>query len=228
LNFIGQKYVGGDTYNKAMPTTFPRRLSPALAGMLAVAGVEFFLATAVVLQYLRADLDWVKAPLSFYLIGPHSAWLISAYFILAASILLVGLGLHGELSPPARSLPTLLLFVAAALCICTVALAHTDLPGGAHLTPEGRLHNSAAILAFVCAPLGMLLQAWRLRYDPRWRVHHRRALTLALLIFAVLLVYALHWLPTGAMQKSAILLIVLWLLMTGRWLSLTWIRREAA
>lgn len=207
---------------------FPHRLTPALAGALAVLGVQFFLGVALVLQYLRADLDWVTAPLSFYLIGPYSAWLITAYFALAASILLVGFGFHQELSPQARSGLTLLLFGVSALCVCTVALAHTDLPGTRQLTPQGLLHNSAAILAFVSAALGMLLQAWRLRYDPLWRERHRRALILALLTFAVLLAYALlKQLPRGVMQKSAILLIVAWLLMSGRWLTLTWKRALA-
>ena len=208
-----------------MSPTFPRRFTPALAGLLAVIGLEFFLAVALVLQYLRTDLDWVKAPLSFYLIGPHSAWLITAYFALAASILLVGLGFHRELAPPARSVVALLLFGVSGLCVCVVALAHMDLPGAARFTGEGQLHNAAAILAFASASFGMLLQAWQLRYDPRWRARHPRALALALLTFAVLLVYALlSWLPRGALQKSAILLIVLWLLMTGRWLTLTWMR----
>ena len=212
-----------------MPLSFPRRFSPALAGALAVIGVEFFLGVAIVLQYLRMDLDWVKTPLSFYLIGPHSGWLITAYFMLAGSILMVGLGFHRELIPEARSGLTLSLFAVSALCVCTVALAHTDLPGAARFTPEGLLHNMVAILAFLCAAAGMLLQAWRLRYDPRWRERHRRALLLALLTLAVLLVYALlTWLPRGALQKSAILLIVLWLLMTGRWLTLTWMRKVEA
>ena len=210
-----------------MLMTFPRRFSPALAGALAVLGLQFFLVVALVLQYRRSDLDWVTAPLSFYLMGPYSAWLINAYFMLAACILLVGFGFHRELTPEARSGPTLLLFSVSALCVCTVALAHTDLPGTAHFTPQGLLHNSAAILAFVSAASGMLLQAWRLRYDPRWRPRHSRALMLALLIFAVLLAYALlKQLPRGAMQKSAILLIVVWLLMAGRWLTLTWVRAE--
>jgi hypothetical protein len=208
--------------------TLPRRLTPALAGALAVLGLQFFLGVALTLQYLRVDLDWVTAPLSFYLIGPYSAWLIAAYFMLAASILLVGFGFHRELSPQARSSLTLLLFGVSAFCVCTMALAHTDLPGAAHFTPEGLLHNSAAILAFVSATLGMLLQAWRLRYDPRWRPRHSRALILASLTFAVLLAYALlKQLPRGAMQKSAILLIVVWLLISGRWLTLTWVRAEA-
>jgi len=212
-----------------MPPTFPRRLSPALAGILAVIGLEFFLVTALVMQYLRADLDWVKAPLSYYLIGPHSGWLITAYFFLAASILLVGLGFYRELAPPARSIVAVMLFAAAALCVCIVALAHMDMPGTARFTAEGRLHNAAATLAFACASFGMLLQAWQLRHDPRWRARYPQALVLALLTFALLLAYELlAWLPRGALQKSAILLIVLWLLMTGRWLSLTWMKRLTA
>jgi hypothetical protein len=212
-----------------MLLTFPRRLSPALAGALAVLGAEFFLAVAVVLQYLRTDHDWIATPLSFYLIGPHSGWLIAAYFALAAALLLVGLGFHLDLTPEARSRPALLLFGVSALSVCIVALAHTDLPGSTGLTPEGRLHNAAAILAFVSASLGMLLQAWWLRYDVRWRPRHHPALAWAVLAFAALWVYALlPWLPRGAMQKSVILLIVLWLLMAGRWLTLTWMRKDPA
>lgn len=203
----------------------PPRFRPALAGALAVLGLEFFLAVAAVLQYLRADQDWVTAPLSFYLMGPHSAWLIAAYFALALSIALVGWGLYMDLSPPVRHRPTLWLFGIAALCVCTVALAHTDLPGAAHLSPEGMLHNTAAILAFAASGLGMLLQAWWLRYDTRWRMRHRKAFLLAAVTFAALCAYVLFpGLPRGVSQKFVILLIVLWLLMSARWLTLTWTR----
>ena len=208
--------------------SLPRRLTPALAGVLAVVAAEFFLATAVVLQYLRVDHDWVTTPLSFYLIGPHSGWLIAAYFALAVALVMVGLGFHLDMPPQRRSRWAPWLFGVSALCLCIVALAHTDLPGAARFTPVGLLHNSAAILAFLSASLAMLLQAWWLRYDARWRGRQRPALFLAALIFAALWVYTLlPSLPRGAMQKSVILLIVLWLLMTGRWLSLTW-KRSAA
>ena len=208
-----------------MQFKLPPRLRPALAGALAVLGLEFFLVVAVALQYARVDQDWIAAPLSLYLMGPHSSWLIAAYFALAASIFLVGWGLYLDLAPPVRHRPTLGLFGIAALCVCTVALAHTDLPGAAHLSPVGMLHNTAAILAFAAAGIGMLLQAWWLRYDPHWKVPYRLSFLLALLTFAALCSYVLFpGLPRGATQKFVILLIVLWLLMSARWLTLSWKR----
>ncbi|HSN18817.1 MAG TPA: DUF998 domain-containing protein [Gammaproteobacteria bacterium] len=208
-----------------MKSPIPAQYIPAIAGVVAVAGLEFFLVVAVTLQYLRPDQDWVTTPLSFYLIGPHSGWLIAAYFALALSIFLVGWGFHMDLLPPLRSRAILALFGIAASGVCTVAVAHTDLPGAGHLTPEGMLHNTAAIVAFAAAGIGMLLQAWWLRYDSRWRDRHRIAFLLAVLAFAALWTYVLlPWLPRGATQKFVILLIVLWLLMAARWLTLTWTR----
>lgn len=208
-----------------MHLDIPHRFRPAIAGAVAVLGLEFFLAVAALMQYLRPDQDWVSAPLSFYLLGPHSGWLVAAYFALAASIFLVGWGFYTDLAPSGRSRAILGLFGLAAVGVCTVAVAHTDLPGAAELTPEGRLHDTAAIVAFVAAAIGMLLQAWWLRYDARWRERHRPALLLAALAFTALCVYALvPWLPRGATQKFVILLIVLWLLMAARWLQLTWAR----
>jgi hypothetical membrane protein len=225
LKRIASEYVGGDSYNKAMKGPFSAELVPALAGALAVVGLEFFLGVAVVLQFLRMDHDWVTAPLSFYLLGPDSAWLITAYFVLALAMFLVGLGFHLDLATAARNRLALGLFALAGISVCVVALAHTDLPGVARLTPEGELHNAAAILAFLSASLGMLLQSWQLRLDPRWRERHRKALLLAVLSFAMLWVYALvPGLPRGATEKFVILLIVLWFLMMGRWLTLTWMR----
>ena len=211
-----------------MSTRLLARFIPALAGVLAVVGLDLFLAVALLLQYLRSDLDWITAPLSFYLIGPHGGWLVAAYFALALSLLAVGWGLHADLLPAVRSRLALLLFATAAACVCIVALAHTDLPGAGRLTPMGTLHNAAATLAFVTASFAMLLQAWRLRHDPRWRAQHPKAFVLAVLIFAALLAYALFpWLPRGITQKFVILLIVLWLLMSARWLTLTWKRGAA-
>lgn len=208
-----------------MKLPIPPRLVPALAGAVAVVGLEFFLVVAIVLQYLRPDQDWVTTPLSFYLIGPHSGWLVAGYFALAMSIFLVGWGFHIDLAARARNRPTLWLFGIAALSVCTVAVAHTALPGATYLTPEGTLHNTAAIVAFVTAGVGMLLQAWWLRYDTRWKERHRKAMIVAVLTCAALWIYVLFpWLPRGITQKFVILLIVLWLLMSSRWLTLTWTR----
>jgi uncharacterized membrane protein len=113
------------------------------------------------------------------------------------------------------------------VAICIVALAHTDLPGGPAPTGHGLLHNLAALLAFLCVSLAMLMQSLRFRHDPQWRPYFRLAFALALLTFAALLTYAL-WtaLPRGITQKTVILLIVLWLLLAARWLMQT--RRHQA
>jgi hypothetical protein len=208
-----------------MKLPFSPALLPAVAGALAVLGLEFFLMVSVALQFLRADYDWITTPLSFYLLGPYRVWLIAAYFVLAAAILLVALGFYRDLAPEARSGAPLLLFATAALSVCIVALAHTDTPQGPNPTGHGILHNAAAALAFLSVTVAMLIQSWRLRYDPRWKKHHMKALLLSSATFAALWLYAL-WgaLPRGVTQKFVILLIVLWLLMAGRWLMQTRLR----
>lgn len=202
---------------------------PALCGALATAAVTFFIVTALILQFVRPDYDWLRTPLSFYLLGPESGWLVTAYFALAMALALIGYGYHRELIAHPLQRSALGLFLFGAVCVCLVALAHTDLPGVRHFTPVGLLHNAAAISAFLAVTLAMLLQSWCLRYDARWRSRHTRALLLAVAAFAALWVYAL-WtaLPRGAAQKTVILLILWWLLLAGRWLSLTRLRARPA
>ena len=205
-----------------MKLPFSPALSPALAGALAVLGVEFFLIVSVALQFVRGDYDWIATPLSFYLLGPYSGWLIAAYFTLAGGIALLAWAFHRELAPSIHNRAPLVLFVAGAVCVCIVALAHTNTHRDPVFTLHGLIHNTAAAFAFLCVTLGMLFQSWRFHGDPYWGKYHRRALILAAVTFAALWVYALwHALPTGLAQKCVILLIVLWLLMAGRWLMLT-------
>ena len=197
----------------------PRPLLPALAGALAMPALAFFFATALALQFMRADLDWLRTPISFYLLGPDSAWLVAGYFALGAALLLVGLGLHFALAPAARRVLAPLLFAVAAAGVMLVALAHTDTLQDPLPTARGFVHNLAAALAFLSACVAMLLQSWCFRGDPRWRPHFRAGFGLAVAAFAALWLYAL-WgaLPRGGAQKFVILLIVLWLLLACRWL----------
>ena len=186
-------------------------------GVVGMAGASAFFVTAFVLQLLRSDFDWVAIPLSFYLLGPYSGWLIAAYFALSLAILCIGAGLYSAGGPNRSALP-LLLFAAGAVCVSVVALAHTD-TSSEQLTPVGFLHSLAALAAFLCVSLAMPLQSWGWRRDPRWRPHFLRAFSLALLNAAALVVYALDVFPRGATQKFVILLIVLWLMLAARWLT---------
>ncbi len=181
--------------------------------------LAFFFAAALALQFMRADLDWLASPISFYLLGPYSGWLVAGYFALAAALLLVGLGLHFAVEPAGRHLLAPVLFAVAAAGVILVALAHTDMLQDPLPTARGFVHNLAAALAFLSACTAMLLQSWSFRNDPRWRPHFRAGFILAAAAFAALWLYAL-WggLPRGGAQKFVILLILLWLLLACRWL----------
>lgn len=187
--------------------TATRRLAAlALAGMLA------FLASSLAAQFLRPDLDWAATPNSFYLIGPWGGMVRIGYYALAVALVLLGLAARRALSPAARSAAPLLLFALGGVGLTLTALAPTDTwqhPPTLH----GFVHGVAAQTAFLCSATAMLLQAWRLRGDTRWRRHFPFAFGWAALCFALLWVQVL-WraLPRGASQKILILLMLGWLL----------------
>lgn len=189
-------------------------------GVVAMLGLACFFVISLVLQFVRADLDWYTTALSFYLLGPYSGWLIAGYFALAAAILCVAAGCHLALEAENRRLLTAALFGVGALSVAVVALAHTDTHADPGPSLHGSIHQIAALSAFLCVTLAMLLQSWAFRGDGRWRGHFLRAFVLASATFAALWVYGL-WtaLPRGASQKFVILLIVLWLMLVSRWLT---------
>lgn len=191
--------------------------------------LAYFLGASMALQFTRGDYDWIGDPLSFYLIGPDSGWLILGFFALGAGILGVGLGLHASVQVTRLRSASLSLFVTAAFATCVVALLQTDLPGGPNPTVHGMLHYAAASLAFLSVTVAMLIQSWCLRRDPRWQRHFRKAFALAVLTFVSLAAYAL-WraLPRGVSEKFVILLIVLWLLLASRWLMQTRLHQTAS
>lgn len=189
-------------------------------GVAAMLGLAYFFISSLVLQFVRSDYDWVNAPLSFYLVGPNSQWLIAGFFALAMGVFCVAIGLHLGLTTAALRRTSLALFLVDSIAICVVALVHTDTSGGNGPTPHGVVHYIAATIAFLSVTLGMLTQSWRFRSDRRWQRHFRRAFPLAVVTFAGLWLYAL-WreLPRGAAEKAVILLIVLWLMLVSRWLT---------
>ncbi|MBB1059514.1 DUF998 domain-containing protein [Marilutibacter spongiae] len=188
---------------------------PARMGEIALAGICAFAAAATAAQWLRADLDWQHAPLSFYLVGPYGTWVQGAYFALALALVLLGVGWYRTLRPAARSAAPLLLFVAAAVSLAVTALAGTGRAGSSP-SLEALVHGVAAQTAFLCVTVAMLLQAWRLRGDPVWRHRFAAAFALALLAFIGLWVHAL-WreAPRGLTQKVEILLILSWLALSA-------------
>ncbi len=197
----------------AVGSAGPRRLATA-----ALAGVSVFALVGVAVQFLRPDLDWRHAPMSFYLLGAYGLWLQAAYCVLGGALLLLAAGYYRALQPQARSAAPGLLFAMAAAGLCVTAIADSNLPQR-EPTLQGWLHGVAAQTAFLCVTTAMLLQSWRLRADPRWRSRFARAFLLAIAAFAAVWVLAL-WreAPRGLAQKAVIALIVGWLALAAAWL----------
>lgn len=187
-------------------------------GMAAVAGMLAFVAVCAAVQWLRTDLDWMRAPLSFYLLDRYGHLVQAAYAALAVALVLLGAGYYRALQPAARSAAPLLLFVVGALALCVTAAEHSNLPQRAP-TLEGYVHGIAAQTAFLCVSVAMLLQSWRLRADPRWRPRFACAFGYAALCFAALWVQAgWHDVPRGLTQKLLIAVMLGWLLLAAWWL----------
>lgn len=205
---------GGTTPGAQVP---PTPLMRPMAG-IAIAGIALFVVSAVALQFMRAEFDWVRVPMSFYLLGDEGRWLQAGYVALACAIVALAVGWYRALPAPVRSGAPVLLFLLAAAGLCVTAFAPTNQPG---LPPTfaGWLHGVAAQTAFLCVTTAMLLQAWRLRADPRWRRRFVVAFALAVAAFAGVWLLAL-WreLPRGLAQKVLVATIVSWLAMMSIWL----------
>jgi hypothetical protein len=188
-------------------------------GIVASVGLLVFVAIALAVQYLRTDLDWMNAPLSFYLLDAYGHWLQLAYFALAIALVSLGSGYYIALRDGRRSLAPWLLFACAGVGLCVTALEHSNLPGRAS-TLEGFVHGTAAQTAFLCVTVAMLLQSWWFRYDVHWRARFPLAFALALVCFAAIWLDALwRGMPRGLEQRLVIVVIVAWLLLAASWLT---------
>ncbi len=191
------------------------------SGLICLVAVIVFLSTAIVLQWLRTDLDWRQDPLSAYLKGPYGGWLRMAYYALSMALVLLGAGLNRVLQPQARSTVPAFLLAVAGIALALTAISETDLPLLDH-AQENLLHRLAALTTFLSVTLAMMVQSWRFHYDEVWRVHVALALPLAVASFIALWIYAYwHGLPEGLRQKTVISMILLWL-GTAAW----WLRHE--
>ena len=198
----------------------PKAAPPArILGAIALIGVGIFATVCAAVQFLRRDYAWLRVPLSFYALGPYGRAVVASYFALSAGLVSLGLGWYRTLAREARSAAPLLLFVIGAFALGSTAIDFTDVPNRPP-TFHGFMHVLAAGAAFLCVTVAMLLQAWRLRLDRRWRARFRSAFTLAAITFVALWIYALvKPIPRGLGEKILIVLILLWLWRAAWWLA---------
>lgn len=183
----------------------------SFAGLFVLLALLLFSATALSLQWLRTDLDWISATLSLYLHGPGGLGLRIAYCVLAAAIAGIALALYLDESPRTRRGLPLALFWVAAAGLCGVAIGDSYLPDAAPLLAP-LVHGLSAQTAFLCVSCAMLLQTWQFRGDPRWQQRFRLAWGWAWLTFVCLWIHV-GWRvgPRGLGQKLVIAMVLIWL-----------------
>lgn len=190
-----------------------------LALLVTVFGGVFILETAI-MQAVYSSLDILEAPLSMYAIGPWG-------FVLSSGLVTIGIS-YGILSylfftgTPVNNRwirAGALLLSVIGVCVVLVAVFPTDTDGVTTLT--GRLHIIAAHGHFLLLPPATLLIAAGLE-DTQWRAY--RAVTarfsVVLIVTGVILVLddLLGLDPyAGAVQKSLIVVVVLWIVFSARY-----------
>jgi hypothetical protein len=186
--------------------------SRALARFALVTVVLFTLVCGAV-QFLRPDLDPLRAQLSFYLTGDYGALVRAVYYALAAGLIALGFAAYRASNPARRSAAPLLLFVIAGIALVPVAVTETFAIDGGTRAPLARyLHGVAAETTFLCVTVAMVLQSLWWRRDPAFVQGAVPRIVLAMAAFAMLWVNALvHVGAAGLMQKILIALILVWL-----------------
>ena len=181
--------------------------------VFALATVVLFTIVCGGVQFLRPDLDPLRAQLSFYLTGDYGALVRAAYYALAAGLVALGIVAYRASNPARRSAAPLLLFVIAGFALVPVAVTELFATGGGTHAPLARyLHGIAAETTFLCVTVAMVLQSLWWRRDPGFARGRLARIVLATAAFVMLWVHALlHIGSAGLMQKTLIALILAWL-----------------
>jgi hypothetical protein len=145
--------------------------SPSSARRLAtvtLAGLGLYLALSILLFRLRTDISLLYDPESDYGNGGWSRLIDVAFLIRGGLSAAVILALAHALPTRARSDTGAGLLWIWAVASALLAFFPTDLAGQPE-TASGGVHLILSLAAFLAAPIGMLLVAWRLGAHAGWR-----------------------------------------------------------
>ena len=186
-----------------------------MSAAISIAGFIIYLGVAAAVQAMHPD-EFARAPISAYLKGPASGWLQSAYYVLAASLVSLGVGIFMA-RPPRRHIAAGCLLWIAGCSVVMVAWSSAPWPMPGNPTEATRrgIHNYSSAMVFLAIPTVMFLETTLL-----WR----RRTGIAVLVFAVV-VFLIELAASqgtadapriyGALQKFFIIGLVSWLIAAG-------------
>jgi hypothetical membrane protein len=166
-----------------------RWLRPASLAGLALAGVIVYVATDVLLRFLRPGYSLLFNAESDYGRGAWY-WVMDLNFLLRCALsLAIAAALRRAVSADGRLRGGLALIAAWAVCSGLLAFFADD-PRGQPLTGSGVIHLLLAFIAFPCVTVGTILVSSSLMAEPAWQQAGRALLAVSAAGAAALLLLA--------------------------------------
>jgi hypothetical protein len=208
----------------------PMLKSSRFFGSCVVAGTLLFLIAIVTLHLLQPNYNPLRNFISEYAVGPFGFLLTIAAYELAATFLVLLLGLRLSVHPSGFLTASCVLLGVAIICVCVIAASPIDfvvipLDGSppnraavlAALTRTDIIHGLFSVPCFASLIALLLTLPSAYKRDEKWRSFSQTSLFLGFLFLAFFLT-GLVLIPFnlgGLAQRGIFLVVLIWLLLTG-------------
>jgi hypothetical protein len=153
----------------------------AILATIAIVGAVCFVALIAVLHFLSPDFDPIERPTSEYAAGPFGYLMTLAFISMSLSTWALVIGLHRDLSEPARSRLGLIFLGVWGIGLLVAATFPIDLEGVPE-TVAGTIHSINGPIAFLSLIVGTNFVSRGFKHDVRWRPIYRAASVLAFIM----------------------------------------------
>ena len=197
-----------------------QHMSSRYFGLCVIVGILLSLTMGATLELLRPDYNPLRNLLSEYLVGPFSFLGTAAAYMLAATFLILLIGLRLSVRPSGFLTASCVLLGVVVVSLCVSAVFPIDLrpPDGSRPTFAGAgiIHIVSAVRIYALLIALLLTLPGAYRRDEKWRPLSHVTLFLGFLTLAFDLGFILApFYLRGVVQRGAGLVILVWLLLTS-------------
>jgi hypothetical protein len=218
---VGQPQSLGNEFKKVERNIMKRYTSSRFLGSYVIAGMLLAFIMQATVELLRPDYNPMRNLLNEYLVGPFSFLETAAACMLAATLLILLVGLRLSVRPSGFLTASCALLGVVVVSLCVSAVFPNDarpLDGSrAIFTRAGIIHILSAVRIYALLIALLLTLPGAYKRDEKWRPLSHATLFLGLLIILVFLVGSI-FAPfdlRGLVQRGVALMIGVWLVLTA-------------